>query len=341
MGESTLYSRTLKVLISFAFVGVIFFIYSVCQAQTPGAAPTEHAGEIPSGLLRLGDGVLFPQYALLVDKSKKKIHVIENMAGVPQLVESFDSDLGKLAGDKHSTGDSRTPEGIYFLQQQLEGPGLDHHLYGVRAFTTNYPNFFDTREGKSGYGIWLHAVDDATTLERGSKGCVVVRNDTIKKISKYITLYETPLMIFDKVQWLPRDEVLKETSQVLAMLGEWKSAWSSKEIDKYISFYSPDFKYQKMNLKNYKKFKTDLAEKYKDIKINLSMPVIYAHNRNLVARFYQDYTSDGHSDFGEKTVYFSKVGDQYKIVNEEWHEAKDPKSKSFLAGNNLCCQSTN
>jgi murein L,D-transpeptidase YafK len=323
------------------FLYAFYTLFAAFVFCSSFAVAQDHSGEVPAGLLRLGDGVLFPSYALVVDKSKKKIHVIDNSSGTPTLVQTFDSDLGKLAGDKHSTGDSRTPEGVYFLEQQLEGPGLDQHLYGVRAFVTNYPNYFDLRDGKSGYGIWLHAVDDKTTLERGSKGCVVVRNDTIKKISQFITLKETPLMIFDKVQWSKPSDTSKEVSDVLQFIGTWKKAWESKDINNYIGFYADDFKYGKMNKTTYKRFKADLAEKYKDIKINLSMPVLYGHNKNLVARFFQDYSSDGHTDFGEKTVYFTKVGDSYKIINEEWHEATDPKSKSFLAGNKFCCQMNN
>src|SRR4051812_14504749 len=84
--------------------------FTALAQSAPDIKTLEHKGEIPAGLTRLGDGVLFPQYALVVDKSLKKIHVIDNSSGVPTLVESFDSDLGKKGGDKHSTGDNRTPE---------------------------------------------------------------------------------------------------------------------------------------------------------------------------------------------------------------------------------------
>jgi murein L,D-transpeptidase YafK len=301
-----------------------------------GVSAADHAGEIPSGLSRMGDGVLFPAYALVVDKSKKKIHVIDNTSGTPVVAESFDSDLGKKPGNKHSTGDHRTPEGIYFFNKQLEGTGLDPVKYGVRAFVTDYPNFFDLREGKSGYGIWLHAIDDKETLERGSRGCVVVRNDTIKTLSKYITLFETPILIFDKVQWTPITAVKKDGEQVLQMISQWRKSWESKEIDGYIKFYDETFKFGKMNRDKYREFKTELAKKYAEIKVSLSMPVIYEHKSNLVVRFFQTYTSSDHSDFGEKTLLMKRTADGFSILSEDWKEATDPKLQA-QAGTTPCC----
>jgi len=70
---------------------------------------------------------------------------------------------------------------------------LDPYKYGVHAFTTDYPNIFDLRKGKTGFGIWLHAIDESQTLERGSQGCVVVRNDTIKKLAQILRLEKHPL----------------------------------------------------------------------------------------------------------------------------------------------------
>jgi hypothetical protein len=188
---------------------------TVTKLEVKPEAKADYKGLMPEGLWRLGDGILFPPYALVVDKSKKKIHVIDNTSGTPTVIESYDSDLGKMSGDKAATGDGRTPEGIYFLQKSLEGPGLDSYKYGVRAFTTDYPNIFDLRKGKTGYGIWLHAIDEKQTLERGSQGCVVVRNETIKKLAPNIVLRETPLMIFDKVQWVTSEDTKKEVDPVL------------------------------------------------------------------------------------------------------------------------------
>lgn len=314
-----------------AMIMILFMPGAIVFAQ-------DGKGEIPAGLLRLGDGSLFPPYALVVDKSKKVIHVIDNSSGVPTVLESYPSDLGKNGGPKMAESDSRTPEGIYFLQKMLHGPGLDHHMYGVRAYVTDYPNFFDLRDKKTGHGIWLHAIDDSVGLERGSKGCVVVRNDTILKIANKVTLRETPLMIFDKIQWVSIEEEKKDADGILDIISRWKETWENKDIERYLSFYDKEFKTENMDLEKWRAYKTDLASRYKDIKVSLSMPVIYSHNNTLVVRFYQDYKSSEHADFGEKTLYFLKREDGYHILGENWQEQTNPKARSLLAGANLCCQ---
>jgi len=326
------------VLKTVAFVITLLSSVAYCE----DTAKTDYKGLMPAGLWRLGDGVLFPPYALVVDKSKKKIHVIDNTSGTPTVIDSYDSDLGKMSGDKSATGDGRTPEGIYFLQKSLEGPGLDSFKYGVHAFTTDYPNIFDLRKGKTGFGIWLHAIDEKQTLERGSQGCVVVRNDTIKKLAPNIILRETPLMIFDKVQWVSAEDSKKEVDPVLTAVSAWRKAWESKDIENYINFYADDFKFGKMKKEKFKLYKADLAKRYADIKVTLSMPVIYAHKDTLVVRFYQDYVSSEHTDFGEKTLYMVKTDKGYEILNETWQESTNPKAKSYIAsGSHLCCQTSN
>jgi murein L,D-transpeptidase YafK len=330
------------VVVIMAVVGILGASKSRAEDAEAAMIKSGYKGFMPAGLWRLGDGVLFPPYAIVVDKSKKKIHLIDNSTGQPSVLESYDSDLGKLPGDKASSGDNRTPEGIYFLQKLLEGPGLDPIKYGVKAFTTDYPNIFDLRKGKTGYGIWLHAIDEKQTLERGSQGCVVVRNDTIKKLAQNITLRETPLMIFDKVQWVPFDEAKKEAEPVLNAVADWRKAWESKNIDDYMNFYSNDFRFGKMNRETFRRFKTELAQKYENIKVTISMPVIYAHKDTLVVRFYQDYQSSEHTDFGEKTLYILKTDKGYQILNETWQESTNPKARSYIAsGTNLCCQTSN
>lgn len=319
--------------LSFAAISLLLSAKAVGEEKAPVV--------VPVGVYRMGDGALFPQYALVVDKSKKKLHVLDNSTKIPTLIDTFDSDLGKKPGNKHSTGDARTPEGIYFFNKIMESHELDYVKYGVRAFVTDYPNFFDIREGKSGYGIWLHAIDEKVGLDRGSRGCVVVRNDTIKKLSKYITLKETPLMIFDKVDWVSFDVAKKDSDTFLQFLDRWRKSWETKQIDDYISLYSEDFKFGKMNKEIFKRYKTELAEKYKDIKVSLSMPVIYSHKEKTIIKFFQDYSSSEHADFGQKTLYVKKVGSDYKIEGEEWAPSTGGLTRSVLAGTNLCCQATN
>jgi murein L,D-transpeptidase YafK len=310
-------------------------VFSAALASTAMAQSTAQfetrAERVPSSLLHLGvASTYYSPYAFVVDKKARELTVWTQDAGGYRAVEKFPADLGKNDGDKRSSGDARTPEGVYFLLEERQGPGLDFSQYGKRAFTTNYPNFFDRRDGKTGTGIWLHAVPDTTPLTRGSKGCVVVRNEVIDKLQQYVHLQRTPILIEQDVTLVEPTALRAEDDALTTMLESWRAAWEAKNIDGYISNYSNDFRSQNMDREAWKRFKSSLNEKYQKISVRLSRPVILSYKDRIIARFIQHYTSDQHADIGEKTVYLKKEADGYKIVGEEWSE-----DKSQLAADEL------
>ncbi len=136
----------------------------------------------PLPLVHVPNNQAFSQFIFLVDKSKRLMRVFENQGSGVIQVDEYPTDIGKNDGNKTKKDDHKTPEGIYFLQKKLTQPEIPFETYGEVAFTTDYPNFFDRFESKTGSGIWLHAIPDKVPLTRGSRGCVVVRNNVIKKL---------------------------------------------------------------------------------------------------------------------------------------------------------------
>ncbi|RYZ71891.1 MAG: hypothetical protein EOP05_11580 [Proteobacteria bacterium] len=294
-------------------------------AATPAASHTETpngAGldaEVPSALMQLPPASkYYSPYAFVVDKKERTLNVWQQTGAGLKKVAAYPADMGRTAGEKKSEGDHKTPEGIYFLQTRLEGPTLDFSLYGQRAFTTDYPNFFDRTEGKGGSGIWLHAVPDKVALTRGSRGCVVVRNDIIAELTQYVRLGRTPILIQTATQMAPVAEVTKTNADLNAWLESWRASWEAKNIDGYISAYSDDFKSMKMNREQWKSFKERLNSQYQQITVRLSRPTILIDRNRAIVRFLQEYTSDMHADFGEKVLYLKKEKDGFRIVGEEW-----------------------
>ncbi len=289
-------------------------------AQNGAAAPA-YANEVPAGLVALGAGHgYYSPYAFVVDKKARTLTVWTQDAGGYAQIAQFPADLGRSDGDKKAQGDHKTPEGAYFLLEKLDGPTLDFSQYGKRAFTTDYPNFFDRRDGKTGNGIWLHAVPDHTPLTRGSRGCVVVRNDVILDLTKYVRLTKTPILIEKEIEFLPAADIKKEAHEITQALEAWRAAWSAKDLDGYISFYDDDFRAMNMNREQWRRYKDGLNGKYQTLDIRLSRPLILRYKDRFVARFLQEYRSDKHADFGEKTVYLRKTSNGVKIVGEEWRE---------------------
>jgi murein L,D-transpeptidase YafK len=281
-------------------------------------------GQLPRPLVGL---TASSPYALLVDKSLRTMTVWKWTDDKPILVASYPTDIGGNNGDKVSEGDRRTPEGVYFFLSMREKSELNFSLYGNRAYTTDYPNYFDRLEKKTGTGIWLHAVPDTQSLWRGSKGCVVVRNKVIDQLAPYITLKSTPMVVESKVEYLSPEEWKSERAKILGWVEKWRAAWETKDIDQYISFYKDNFKSMHMNKARWKKYKSILATNYKFIKVNLENVQVFKHGDKFMFRFLQHYESDKKEDFGEKFLYVQDTKDGMGIVGEEWV----PKNETNLA----------
>ncbi|MBX9768626.1 MAG: L,D-transpeptidase family protein [Bdellovibrionales bacterium] len=281
--------------------------------------------EVPTAFIRMGNGRYFSKNAFLVDKSARKL-TVWSLEG-DSIVKSaeYPSDLGKKTGDKTAEGDHRTPEGIYFFQKMLEGPSLAFNLYGVRAFPLDYPNVFDQRQGKTGDGIWLHAIPDTETLERGSRGCVVVRNDSILALSPYITLKRTPILIFDHVQTTQASALQARKLETDQWLSQWKRTWESKDLNAYMAFYSEQFESLSKNKAQWKDYKSGLAGKSGQIQINIGPSIAFGHDGKTVIKFLQHYKSETLEDYGEKTIYLSQENGTNRIISEQWEPLSSPE----------------
>jgi murein L,D-transpeptidase YafK len=298
------------------------------QSETPQQLKN---ASVPAALIELGAGEYYSPYAFVVDKKSRVLSIWSQKDHALSQVATFPIDFGRGGGNKTKNGDLNTPEGIYFLMEKLEGPSLDFSQYGKRAFTTNYPNLFDERDGKTGNGIWLHAVPDNTPLTRGSRGCVVVRNDVILDISKYVKLHQTPLVIYGEVPQVSADTHTQLVKQLRGELDQWRTAWEGKDFAHYMEYYSANFESLGMNLNKWRKYKESLNQTYTSIQVKLSEPVIYNHGNHMVMRFLQAYQSDKKSDYGEKTLYWSQEGNRWKIVAEQWNEVNSPVAYHELA----------
>ncbi len=284
---------------------------------------SQEAIRYPKQILNLSADARVATNALLADKSKRQLSLIDaESLAKGGTKESYIIDIGKNSGDKKKRDDRRTPEGIYRLLLRKTPPEIPYETYGSLAFTTNYPNYFDKNENKTGGGIWLHSVPDKIPLTRGSRGCVVLRNDDIKKIENSILLNKTFLIIDSHVDWINHEEHVKAKEFALNWFNQWRTEWQEQKLDKYIENYSEDFSAPPFNKTSWLAHKQKLKEKYTYVKVNAFEPNIIQIKNQYVIQFVQDYDSDGHKDIGIKTLYVVKQGTSLKIKREEWAELK-------------------
>lgn len=284
---------------------------------------------VPKALVSLGSNT--PAYALVVEKLHHRLSVFRlNDSGKYEIVKTYRAISGRDPGDKVSRGDLRTPEGIYFVTGRLNDDGLPPK-YGRMAFTLDYPNIFDKRQRKSGSGIWIHATDDPQRLQKpfDTEGCVVVSNEDISDLEKYINYFEVPVVITKEMTSVAEEELAPTRKKALEMVEAWRKAWESSSFEAYMSYYSKDFRSLGKNKGQWQSFKSKLSDQRgPDIQVSISEPKIVAFEDQLLVVFLQDYRSKQHSDFGRKFLYLQWEGDRYRIIAEKWYKA--PRSETAL-----------
>lgn len=255
---------------------------------------------------------------LLVEKHDQRLLLYKCQDGNCQVVKTYHCSTGQKEGDKRRVGDRRTPEGVYFLVDFKRDKDLAPQ-YGVGAFPMDYPNPIDRGKGKDGNGIWLHGTNKTSLPRTDTKGCVVVSNNDLLDLSRYIRLKETPTVIVEHLSPVSQQDREKKWAQIRDLIHRWKEAWESKRLDDYMAFYSASFSAQGMGWEGWKRHKEGINQKVQQIQVSISDLKVFHLEDFMVVFFRQGYRSDQRSDEGWKKLYLRREEEgRWRIVGEEW-----------------------
>lgn len=264
-------------------------------------------------------------YVLLVDKNAHSLYLLQYKNGERKLLKTFECKTGKSQGDKVKAGDNKTPEGTFFFVDKYtrdyirRSVGQDNaYQYGEMAFVMNFPNSIDRLNGKKGGGIWLHGTDEPfkETSPYDTRGCVVITNDAIKTLSRYITLNSTPIIIVEKLNMVHKHDIDTKYNEIMAIIEDWRSAWEEQRIDDYIDHYSKKFRNRGRSISQYKSYKAGIFNAYKINHIKLDYIMLLKHKDSMVVRFLQDYSASNTQGIGIKTLYLVPEKNSWEIVTE-------------------------
>lgn len=296
----------------------MLILATICLLCRPEAVP---AGEplYPDVLMNWMIGGTF--HAVIADKSQQHLGIWEIQEGEPRLVESFRCSTGESGGDKWVRGDMKTPEGAYFFCSVIDGQRLPAK-YGYWAFTTDYPNFVDKRRGKNGDGIWLHGRDKPLGVQPDSNGCIALENDDLVRVSQYIRLQSTPLIIVDRLRMAERSELIERERKIRDFIESWRQAWESQELDAYMRHYSKNFQSCWLDYRNWEEKKRKLIKRYKRIRVRLGKVYLYRQKDLVTAIFTQSYQSESFRATGIKVLYIVDEGSP-RIYAEDYRQLVD------------------
>jgi murein L,D-transpeptidase YafK len=259
------------------------------------------------------------KYALVVDTSRSTLFVYENVAGEPRYVTDFYITIGKLGTEKFSSGDQRTPIGVYFVSAELPRKQLAD-MYGSGAYPLSYPNEWDRRNKRAGSGIWLHGTPSGTYSRppRASNGCVVLANEDLNKLAPYLQVGITPVIITNQMDWdNDRDQI--ERAALLQEVEQWRKDWASRNTDAYLKHYARNFSSNEMDYRAWAKQKQLVNSGKSWVKIGITNVSMFTYPEQpdmVVVNFEQDYGSNNLSNRIKKRQYWIKQDSQWKIIYE-------------------------
>jgi murein L,D-transpeptidase YafK len=262
-----------------------------------------------------------PHNVILVEKASQRLFIYQ-YDGDYRLVATYSSATGENSGDKQISGDRKTPEGVYFFTKAV-GEKYLSPIYGARAFPMNYPNLMDRRRQKQGNGIWVHGTNEELK-ERSTNGCIVLANGNVVQLDSYIRLWDTPIIIEEKIEYEERDKLRREGSLLVDRIEDWSRAWSEKDLDRYLSYYAGDFLWKNLDLQGWRKRKAWLNRRYKMISVQLKDIRLFRQGGVVLATAEEIYRSDRFASHGFKHLYLVQNSTEWRILEEKWLRSNHP-----------------
>ena len=274
-------------------------------------------GRIPSPLLQLSDEV---RHVVLADLREHRLYLLENRDGLRVLRHMY-ATIGKNGTRKQVQDDGRTPIGVYTVTSYIDDAKLPE-LYGTGAFPVDYPNAWDRRARRTGYGIWVHGVprDKYSRPPRSSEGCVAVGNQDLNSLKPFVEAGETRVIFTDTLEWLSPEEQQQRREAFRQRLGAWRDSWNSLDTERYLGFYAEDFATADMNRDQFAAHKRRVNAHKSYVQVEISALSIFdypdAEDLRLV-EFEQDYRSDTYQEVSRKQQFWRRDADgQWRIVQE-------------------------
>lgn len=272
---------------------------------------------VPEELLQItGD----TRYVIAVDASRARLYVFENTVNGMHRTADYYVTVGKLGTGKNQEGDKRTPIGLYTITS-FKPDGELEELYGIGAYPLSYPNEWDMRNGRDGHGIWLHGVPRNTYARppKASDGCVVLSNEDLKTLGRYIRIGQTPVIIAPALSWVEPSTLQAERDELLEAVNDWRKDWESRDTGRLLEHYSRRFQSGNQDYQAFADSKRRVNASKSWIKIDIQRLSLYRQPGDkdmAIVTFEQDYRSSNLNNLSKKRQYWQRENGRWRIVQE-------------------------
>ena len=171
-------------------------------------------GHLPDVLI---EGAPDRMQVVIADTSRSRLYLFERAAGQWTMTGDWYASIGRGGTAKRREGDDKTPLGVYFVTMWVGDRHLSE-LYGAGALGLNYPNEWDERRRRNGYGIWIHGEPRGlgSRAPRWTRGCLTVSNPALEALARAAGERSIPVIIGERLRWLEPNEHERRRNDWLA-----------------------------------------------------------------------------------------------------------------------------
>ena len=175
-------------------------------------------GYLPEVLIEAGPG---RTKVIVADTAHSRLYLFERIGGEWTIRGDWYASIGQGGTAKRREGDRKTPLGVYFVTMWVADRYLPE-LYGSGALGLNYPNEWDVRRRRDGYGIWIHGEPRGlnSRARRWSLGCLTVSNGAIEFLAQAVERESIPVIIGERLRWLEPSEHDRQRREWLARVAD-------------------------------------------------------------------------------------------------------------------------
>jgi len=275
--------------------------------------------KLPASLIRIPEST---ETLFVAEVESAQFHRFDRSGSSLVLSGSYYMSIGQNGSGKQRSGDKRTPLGVYFVTEQLDTSKL-HEKYGVTAFPIDYPNAWDRRANRDGYGIWVHGVlpGGGRRPERDTDGCIALPNEDLSLLAPDIRDNVTPVVVTLEVDWVEATEIGALRSELETRIAEWADSKQKGDLFAYLSLYSDEFQRWGMNKAEWSslRLQTESLRDIRQVKVSDVLLVAYPEEEGLYLSRFQVDTVDGErKTTGRTRLYWRRDTDgALRIVAED------------------------
>ena len=147
----------------------------------------------------------------------------------------------------------------------------------------------------------------------------MLTNEDLTRLSKYVDVNHTPVVIGQSVAWHAPDQWEAERENILAALGKWKSDWESLDTNRYLSHYSRNFRSEHGDFASWSARKRQVNAGKTWVKVGVNDVSIFEYPGTqdlMMISFEQDYRSNNLSKRTFKRQFWAREAGQWRIIHE-------------------------